>query len=173
MVSLTRKFILDKKERWLFLGLIIIAANAGGAWSPIGDVTTTMLWIGEQITSAKIITELFIPSLVCFIVPATILSFNIKGNINIPDNKFMVTSHHTTEFERRLVFFAGIGGLIFVPIFKSLTHLPPFMGMMLSLGFLWLLTDIIHKNDMKENRRYFSVFHAFFFYIYHFIGQNN
>ena len=160
MVSLTRKFILDKKERWLFLGLIIIAANAGGAWSPIGDVTTTMLWIGEQITSSKIITELFIPSLVCFIVPATILSFNIKGNINIPDSKFMVTSHHTTGFERRLVFFAGIGGLIFVPIFKSLTHLPPFMGMMLSLGFLWLLTDIMHKNAMKEDRKYFSVFHA-------------
>ena len=160
MVSLTRKFILDKKERWLFLGLIIIAANAGGAWSPIGDVTTTMLWIGKQVTSSIIITELFIPSLVCFLVPATILSFNIKGHINIPDKKFMVTSHHTTEFERRLVFFAGIGGLIFVPIFKSLTHLPPFMGMMLSLGFLWLLTDIIHKNDRKENRKYFSVFHA-------------
>jgi Na+/H+ antiporter NhaD/arsenite permease-like protein len=160
MVSLTRKFILDKKERWVFLGLVIISANAGGAWSPIGDVTTTMLWIGEQITSVTIITELFIPSLVCFLVPATILSFSIKGNINIPDNKFMITSHHTTAFERKLVFFAGIGGLIFVPIFKSLTHLPPFMGMMLSLGFLWLLTDILHKNDVRENRKYFSVFHA-------------
>ena len=160
MVSLTRKFILDKKERWLFLGLIIISANAGGAWSPIGDVTTTMLWIGKQVTSVTIITELFIPSLVCFLVPATILSFNIKGNITLPNKKFMASSHHTTEFERQLVFFAGIGGLLFVPVFKSLTHLPPFMGMMLSLGFLWLLTDIIHKRDTKEDRKYFSVFHA-------------
>ena len=160
MVSLTRKFILDKKERWLFLGLIIISANAGGAWSPIGDVTTTMLWIGEQVTTSTIITELFFPSLVCFLVPATILSFNIKGNINIPNKKFMVTSHHTTEFERKLVFFAGIGGLIFVPVFKSLTHLPPFMGMMLSLGFLWLFTDILHQKDTKEDKKYFSVYHA-------------
>ena len=160
MVSLTRKFIADQKDRWMFLGMVIISANAGGAWSPIGDVTTTMLWIGDQITTVEIITNLFIPSLVCFIVPATILSFRMKGDIKRPDDSFMVTSHHTSVSQRNFVFFAGVAGLIFVPIFKSITHLPPFMGMMLSLGVLWLITDIIHRNRAADERKYFSAFHA-------------
>ena len=160
MVSLTRKFIADQKDRWVFLGMVIISANAGGAWSPIGDVTTTMLWIGDQITSVEIITNLFIPSLVCFIVPATILSFRMKGEIKRPDDSFMVNSHHTSVFQRNFVFIAGVTGLIFVPIFKSITHLPPFMGMMLSLGILWLITDIMHRNRGADERKYFSAFHA-------------
>tara|TARA_B110000438_G_scaffold36042_1_gene35795 strand:+ start:17462 stop:18871 length:1410 start_codon:yes stop_codon:yes gene_type:complete len=160
MVSLTRKFIADQKDRWIFLGMVIISANAGGAWSPIGDVTTTMLWIGDQITSVEIITNLFIPSLVCFIVPATILSFRMKGEIKRPDDSFMVNSHHTSVFQRNFVFIAGVAGLIFVPIFKSVTHLPPFMGMMLSLGILWLITDIMHRKRDADERKYFSAFHA-------------
>lgn len=160
MVSLTRKFIADQKDRWIFLGMVIISANAGGAWSPIGDVTTTMLWIGDQITSVEIITNLFIPSLVCFIVPATILSFRMKGEIKRPDDGFMVNSHHTSVFQRNFVFIAGVAGLIFVPIFKSVTHLPPFMGMMLSLGILWLITDIMHRKRDADERKYFSAFHA-------------
>lgn len=160
MVSLTRKFIADQKDRWIFLGMVIISANAGGAWSPIGDVTTTMLWIGDQITSVEIITNLFIPSLVCFIVPATILSFRMKGEIKRPDDSFMVNSHHTSVFQRNFVFIAGVAGLIFVPIFKSVTHLPPFMGMMLSLGILWLITDIMHRKKDAGERKYFSAFHA-------------
>ena len=160
MVSLTRKFIADKKDRWFFLGMVIIAANAGGAWSPIGDVTTTMLWIGEQITTVQVISQLIIPSLVCLIIPLSIMSLKVKGKFIRPETDLMETSHHTSAKQRNLVFYCGLGGLIFVPVFKSITHFPPFMGMMLSLGFLWLLTDIMHRNDVKDERKYFSAFHA-------------
>ena len=160
MVSLTRKFIKDQKERWMFLGMVIISANAGGAWSPIGDVTTTMLWIGKQITTQAIIQNVFLPSLVCLLVPLSIMSFYMKGNVARPDNNEDETAHHTTKFQRNFVFGLGVSGLIFVPIFKSLTHLPPFMGMMLSLGVLWLITDIMHKKDDIESKKHFSVFHA-------------
>lgn len=160
MVSLTRKFIVDQKDRWFFLGMIIIAANAGGAWSPIGDVTTTMLWIGKQITTYEVVTKLIMPSLVCLIVPLIIMSPKVKGNFKRPDTDLMETSHHTTDKQRNLVFFSGVAGLLFVPFFKSVTHYPPFMGMMLSLGFLWLLTDILHRKDNTEDRRYFSAYHA-------------
>ena len=160
MVSLTRKFIKDQKERWMFLGMVIISANAGGAWSPIGDVTTTMLWIGKQITTQQIILNVFFPSLVCLLVPLTIMSFYTKGNVERPSDEENKTAHHTTRQQRNLVFGLGVSGLIFVPIFKSLTHLPPFMGMMLSLGVLWLITDIMHKKDDIKTKRHFSVFHA-------------
>ena len=160
MVSLTRKFISDKNDRWFFLGMIIIAANAGGAWSPIGDVTTTMLWIGKQITTFEVVTKLMIPSLVCLIVPLIIMSFKVKGDFKRPDINQNESGHHTTEFQRNLVFASGVSGLLFVPAFKSFTHFPPFMGMMLSLGFLWLLTDILHRKDKIENKKYFSVYHA-------------
>ena len=160
MVSLTRKFIVDQKDRWFFLGMIIIAANAGGAWSPIGDVTTTMLWIGKQITTYEVVTKLIMPSLVCLIVPLIIMSPKVKGTFKRPDTDLMETSHHTTDKQRNLVFFSGVAGLLFVPFFKSVTHYPPFMGMMLSLGFLWLLTDILHRKDNTEDRRYFSAYHA-------------
>ena len=160
MVSLTRKFIADKNDRWFFLGMIIIAANAGGAWSPIGDVTTTMLWIGQQITTYEVVTKLIMPSLVCLIVPLIIMSPKVKGTFNRPDTDLMETSHHTTKSQRNLVFFSGVAGLLFVPFFKSITHYPPFMGMMLSLGCIWLLTDILHRKDNKEDRRYFSAYHA-------------
>ena len=160
MVSLTRKFIADQKDRWFFLGMIIIAANAGGAWSPIGDVTTTMLWIGDQITTYEVITKLIMPSLVCLIVPLIIMSPKVKGTFERPDTDKMEVSHHTTDRTRNIVFYSGVAGLLFVPAFKSVTHYPPFMGMMLSLGFLWLLTDLLHRKDNKEDKRYFSAYHA-------------
>ncbi|NVK26785.1 MAG: sodium:proton antiporter NhaD [Flavobacteriia bacterium] len=147
MVSLLKKLIDDQQTRWLFAGLVVVAANAGGAWSPIGDVTTTMLWIGGQITTVEIITGVILPSLVCLIVPLIILSVRMKGSIKRPIRQESADHYldPTTPFERNVVFIAGVAGLLFVPIFKSVTHLPPFMGMMLSLGSLWLLTDILHR----------------------------
>lgn len=159
MISLLRKLIDDKHDRWFFAGIVVVAANAGGAWSPIGDVTTTMLWIGGQLTTMTIITTLIIPSLVAMIVPLTILTFTMKGEVTRP-NKMEGLEHYinpTTPFERNLVFFLGLAGLLFVPIFKTLTHLPPFMGMMLSLGVLWTVTEIIHRSKNKEDKSNLSV----------------
>ena len=159
MVSLLRKLIEDKKERWFFAGMVVVAANAGGAWSPIGDVTTTMLWIGGQISAGEIIKVLIIPSIFTLLVPLIILSFKMKGNITRPV-RVESADHYTdptTPFERNFVFFAGVAGLIFVPIFKTVTHLPPFMGMMLSLGVLWLITDVIHRRKPSDIRHGLSV----------------
>lgn len=159
MVSLLRKLIHAQHQRWFFTGIIVIAANAGGAWSPIGDVTTTMLWIGKQITAPGIITGIFLPSLVCLLVPLAYLSFNLKGNVIRP-RKVSDAIHYldpTTNFERNFVFIAGISGLLLVPVFKTITHLPPFMGMMLSLGMLWLMTDILHRRKNLEFRARHSV----------------
>lgn len=159
MISLLRKLIDNKEDRWMFAGLVIIAANAGGAWSPIGDVTTTMLWIGSQITAGAIIVKLIIPSLVCLIVPLIILSFTMKGHVKRP-HKTEGLEHYTnptTSLERNVVFVAGLAGLLFVPIFKTTTHLPPFMGMMLSLGVLWVITEIMHRKKNKEDKSHLSV----------------
>ncbi len=159
MVSLLRKLIADQQHRWFYAGIIVIAANAGGAWSPIGDVTTTMLWIGGQITTANIITNLLLPSLVAIAVPLVYLSFKMKGDLVRP-LKSESAEHYlnpTTNTERNIVFFAGIAGLIFVPVFKTITHLPPFMGMLLSLGVLWLITDLLHKSKNVEFRTKHSV----------------
>ncbi|MEK9998008.1 MAG: sodium:proton antiporter NhaD, partial [Cryomorphaceae bacterium] len=143
MVSLLRKLIADQKDRWFFAGMVVVAANAGGAWSPIGDVTTTMLWIKGQITAGAVVTDLIVPSLFTLLAPLVLLSFRLKGDVTRP-LKAETADHYldpTTPFERNFVFFAGVAGLVFVPIFKTVTHLPPFMGMMLSLGVLWLITD--------------------------------
>jgi len=159
MISLLRKLIDDKYDRWFFAGIVVVAANAGGAWSPIGDVTTTMLWIGGQLSTSTIITTLFIPSLVAMVVPLLVLTFTMKGNIARP-LKVEGQEHNvkpTTNFERNLVFFLGVAGLLFVPIFKTLTHLPPFMGMMLSLGVLWAVTEVLHSAKNKEAKAHLSV----------------
>jgi Na+/H+ antiporter NhaD/arsenite permease-like protein len=159
MISLLRKLIDDKSDRWLFAGMVVLSANAGGAWSPIGDVTTTMLWIGSQITAGDIIVNLIVPSLVCMLVPLAILSSRLKGNVTRP-NKTQDLEHHmnpTTEKERNIIFIAGVSGLLFVPIFKTVTHLPPFMGMMLSLGVLWVITEIMHKKKNREAKSRLSV----------------
>lgn len=156
MVSLLRKLIDDKETRWVFAGIVIIAANAGGAWSPIGDITTTMLWIGNQLTSDVIITNLIVPSLACLVVPLGILSVTMKGEVKRPEVK-KDEKDPTTPGERKLVFFMGVAGLLFVPVFKTVTHLPPFMGMMLSLGMMWVITEIIHRSKNHEDRDQLSV----------------
>jgi Na+/H+ antiporter NhaD/arsenite permease-like protein len=156
MVSLLRKLIDDKETRWIFAGIVIIAANAGGAWSPIGDITTTMLWIGNQLTSDVIITNLIVPSLACLVVPLGIMSVTMKGEVKRPDIK-KDEKDPTTPGERKLVFFMGVAGLLFVPVFKTVTHLPPFMGMMLSLGMMWVITEIIHRSKNHEDRDQLSV----------------
>ncbi len=162
MVSLLRKLISDsdKQTRMFFVGMVVVAANAGGAWSPIGDVTTTMLWIGGQITTGNIMLHLILPSLMCLIVPLLILSFIIKGKIESPLLKENNQTDKSNVFERRLIFGMGIGALIFVPIFKTITHLPPFMGILFGLSILWVVTEIIHKNKNEADKDVYSVIYA-------------
>ncbi len=160
MISVIRKLITEKETKWLFGGFIIIAANSGGAWSPIGDVTTTMLWNNGQIPSTGVIVQgLIIPSLVAMLVPLILASFFVKGEVKRP-MRSEDAGHYinpTTPFERNFVFFLGLAGLLFVPVFKTSTHLPPFTGMMLSLGVLWLATEIMHRSKNNEDRRSLSV----------------
>ncbi len=159
MISLLRKLIDDQKERWFYAGIVIIAANAGGAWSPIGDVTTTMLWIGNQVTASGIVVKLIIPSMVCLLVPLLIMSFILKGEITPPKQKQSLESRRdpTTPFERNLVFVLGLGALIFVPVFKTITGLPPYMGILFGLGVLWVTTEIIHRSKNSEDKDPLSV----------------
>ncbi|MDB9881588.1 sodium:proton antiporter NhaD [Bacteroidia bacterium] len=160
MISLLRKLVKDQKTRWMFVGMVVIAANAGGAWSPIGDVTTTMLWIKGQLPNVpSLIIDLIAPSMVSLLVPLGILSFTFKGNVERPMATETV-GHYlnpTTSGERSIVFILGLLGLIFVPIFKTVTHLPPFMGMMLSLGVIWTVTELMHKGKSKEDKAPLSV----------------
>ena len=158
MAALISKMIKDKKDLWMFAGMIIISANAGGAWSPMGDVTTIMLWVGGQVTAWNIIYTIFIPSLVCMIVPLIYISFKLKGSIQSPDLTSInseISSVNT--YERNLIFYMGVLGLLFVPIFKITTGLPPYVGMLLSLGVLWVTTEILHRNKNYEQRRHLSV----------------
>ena len=159
MVSLLRKLIKDQHDRWFFVGIVVIAANAGGAWSPIGDVTTTMLWIGNQITASGIISQLFLPSLVCLLVPLTFLSLTMKGEFERPQAAVSEEERKdpTTPFERNLVFALGIGALLFVPVFKTVTHLPPYMGILFGLGVLWVVTEIMHRSKHAEDKHPLSV----------------
>ena len=157
LIALLRKLIADKKDRWFFASMVVLAANAGGAWSPIGDVTTIMLWIGGQVTTVNIILMVILPSLVTMIVPVVIVTFLMKGDIERPVLNDKETREFTTPFERNLLFFMGVGGLLFVPIFKTVTHLPPYMGMLLSLGVIWLVTEIMHRNKPLEDRRTLTV----------------
>ncbi len=153
MVSLIRKLIPDKTMRMFFAGMIIIAANAGGAWTPIGDVTTTMLWIGGQVSTFGIMKSLFIPSVICLLVPLLYLNFTLKGTLG------HTKEHHDHSHESvsggRLMLFLGVGALISVPIFKTYTHLPPYMGMLLGLGILWVTSELIHPDlDEAERKKY-------------------
>lgn len=151
MVALLRKLIADKKERWLYAGMVILAANAGGAWSPIGDVTTIMLWIGGQVTTVNIIVKTIIASLVCCVVPVFILGSMLKGEIERPaetQSGVEVPAHL-----RRLILIMGVAALIFVPVFKTVTHLPPYLGMLFGLAVLWLTTEIISRKYEKEGHK--------------------
>ena len=159
MAALMPKIIKDKETLWLFSGMVILAANAGGAWSPIGDVTTIMLWIGGQVSAASIIPSIIIPSAVCAIMPLIYLTYKLKGDIQRPTN-IELDEHKqnpTTKFERNLIFSMGVLGLLFVPVFKTITHLPPYVGMILSLGVLWLVTEIIHRSKNHEKKSNLSV----------------
>ncbi|MFN3852180.1 MAG: sodium:proton antiporter NhaD [Spirosomataceae bacterium] len=158
MVALMKKLVEDKNTRLLYIGMIIIAANAGGAWSPMGDVTTTMLWIGGQITAINIVKMLILPSIACLIVPTFLLSFTLKGNL--PPQNFFYEKHKSDSTEQKIIFFVGLGGLIFVPIFKAITHLPPFIGMLLVLGFMWLMTELLTKRKDEEYKAKFSIMNA-------------
>jgi Na+/H+ antiporter NhaD/arsenite permease-like protein len=159
MSALLTKLIKDKENLWMFAGMVILSANAGGAWSPIGDITTIMLWIGGQVSAINIIVSVFIPSLVCALVPLIYLTFRLKGEVNRPE-KLELKEHTidpTTPFERSLIFYIGVGGLLFVPIFKTITHLPPYVGISLSLGVLWVVTEIIHRSKNHEQKSQLSV----------------
>jgi Na+/H+ antiporter NhaD/arsenite permease-like protein len=160
MISLTRKLIKDPKERLLFAGMIVIASNAGGAWSPIGDVTTTMLWIGGQITATNIVMQLFLPSLVCILVPLVVLTFQIKGSAERPVQEPNSNNVPVSERSKHIVFFTGILILLLVPVFKTVTHLPPYMGMLFGLGILWIITEIMHGNMNAKDRHILSVAYA-------------
>lgn len=159
MISLIRKLIADKNDRMLFAGAIIIAANAGGAWSPIGDVTTTMLWIGGQITAINIIVKLILPSIVCMTIPLLVMQYFLKGKVQTPTEQFDDTET-TNELHRNIVFFSGIAILLFVPVFKTVTHLPPFMGILLGLGILWIIVEILHSDKDEEDRKNYTVAYA-------------
>jgi Na+/H+ antiporter NhaD/arsenite permease-like protein len=160
LVSLLRIIIPDKKDRLLFAGLVIIAANAGGAWSPIGDVTTTMLWIGGQITAGSIIVQTFLASLICFLIPAFIISKQVKGNADKVVNLSKEVNSSSTSRERNTVFWVGLSSLLFVPIFKTVTHLPPYMGVLLGLGVMWVITEMIHSGKDEAEKGQLSVNHA-------------
>ncbi len=153
MVALLRKLIGDRKERWFYAGMVIIAANSGGAFSPIGDVTTIMLWIGGHVTTVNIIVKTVVPSIVSMVVPLALLSFSMKGEVAKPAHSAQEHGKEpTTPFERNLVFFLGVGSLLFVPVFKTITHLPPYTGILLGLSVLWIVTELLHKAKNDEDR---------------------
>jgi Na+/H+ antiporter NhaD/arsenite permease-like protein len=156
MVSILNKLVADKKTKWYLLGLVIISSNAGGAFSPIGDVTTTMLWIGGQVTALNIIKETFLASLLAMTIPTIIISYIIKGNIELLNNGNEIDNEST--YQKNLILFIGIACLLFVPVFKVITHLPPYMGMFFSLSIMWVFTELFHKNN--ANRNVYSVSRA-------------
>ncbi|MFK7899432.1 MAG: sodium:proton antiporter NhaD [Cyclobacteriaceae bacterium] len=158
VAALLKKLIKVEEKMWFFGGMVIIAANAGGAWSPIGDVTTIMLWIGGQVSATSVVKTVFLPSLLCLLVPLIVLSFTSREILERPP---VIPSkpeeHKITKLEQYLVFWFGVIGLLFVPIFKTITHLPPFMGMLYSLGVMWVLTELIHRKKSTDHKKTLSV----------------
>ncbi len=158
MASLVSKLLTKKEDKLWFCGMIVIAANAGGAWSPLGDVTTTMLWIGGQITALNIIKQLILPSMAVCLLPALIIGYRFRRST------FSVPPHSARSVKEKkdgqIILAAGVGFLIFVPIFKTITHLPPFMGMLLALGLMWVITTVMHKSKEKELAEKFTVARA-------------
>lgn len=164
MVSLLRRLVPDRNERIWYVSFVVIAANAGGAWSPIGDVTTTMLWIGKKVTTGSLIVDLFPPSVVCIAIPVLIATFLpvFKGKLALGKGDKAADEHSQQLLSSRTMLIVGVGGLIFVPIFKSITHLPPYVGMMLSMGIVWLVSEYIHPGDQfyEERKHLYSARHA-------------
>jgi len=158
MVSLMRKLLARRDDRLFFAGVIVIAANAGGAWTAIGDVTTTMLWIGGQVTALSIMRAVFLPSVVSLLVPLAITAFALRGKpVIAPAEAERGEGRATTPFERKLMLFLGLGILVAVPVFKTVTHLPPFMGILFGLGILWLVGDLIHRHQEDETKERFTL----------------
>jgi Na+/H+ antiporter NhaD/arsenite permease-like protein len=159
--ALLKKLMRDRNDLWTFGSVVIIAANAGGAWSPIGDVTTIMLWIGGQVTALNLVKVLLLPSLVCLIVPLGILSVMLKGDFIRPAAEHLdaAHAHPAAGRERVLMLTCGVLGLLFVPVFKTLTHLPPYLGMLIALGALWVLNEFLHRSKEDNHKRSLSVTH--------------
>ena len=160
MISLMRRLLANQSDRLLFAAMIVIAANAGGAWSAIGDVTTTMLWIGGQITPLAIIKSVFLAALINLVVPLAVVSRVLKGKDIVAPAGLESTQPRTSRFERNLIFYMGLGILVLVPAFKSATHLPPFMGVLFGLGILWLVGEIIHRHKEDDEKRPLTLVHA-------------
>ncbi len=157
MISLIRKLIPDKDMRMFFAGMIVIAANAGGAWTPIGDVTTTMLWIGGQISTLNIMKVLFVPSVLCMLVPLLYLSFTLKGTLGEHQNTAHMHTHHNGPVKGQgLMLALGVGALVFVPVFKTITHLPPYIGMLLGLGVIWVVSELINPHADEATKKSYS-----------------
>ncbi len=153
MLLVLRKIVEDKRERWLYAGMVVISANTGGAWSPIGDITTIMLWVKGNVTALALIERVLLPSLVATIVPLLIVSRNLKGTLPAPKQDMPDQTHGMSNAERTTILCIGVFGLLFVPVFKSITHLPPFVGMLFVLGALWLYTDIFYNGKRIERRK--------------------
>jgi Na+/H+ antiporter NhaD/arsenite permease-like protein len=155
MVSLIRRLLREKEDRLTMVGVIVISANAGGAWSPIGDVTTTMLWIGGQVTTGAIITRLILPSLVNMFVTLAVVGWMLRGRtVLAPERSGEAEQQSTSPFERNLMFGMGLTALLSVPLFKAVTHLPPFLGILLGLGVVWTIGDLVHREkDELERQR--------------------
>ena len=162
MVSLMKKLLDKREDRLFFAGIIVIAANAGGAWTPIGDVTTTMLWIGGQITTVEIMKGLFIPSMINLVVPLCVTAWVLGDKPVVPPARTSDAEvrKSTTAFERNLMFFLGLGILVVVPVFKTVTHLPPFMGILFGLGILWLVGDLVHSRKDDDEKEHLTLARA-------------
>lgn len=161
MISLMRKLLAKQEDRLFFAGIIVIAANSGGAWSPIGDVTTTMLWIGGQITALAVIKSVLVPALLSMVVPLAVTAYLLRGQDVVPPADAGADGVRiTSEFERNLMFFLGLGILVAVPAFKTMTQLPPFMGILFGLGILWLVGDIVHRHKDDELKHPLMLAHA-------------
>lgn len=161
MVSLLKKMISDKNERMIFIGMVIIAANAGGAWTPIGDVTTTMLWIGGQISSDATMKYVFLPSIVSLIIPLLVISRTMHGNVTREVDASKDERKFTPTFkQKRNMLVLGVLTLVMVPVFKYFTHLPPFMGILIGLGVLWIYTEYLHRYDDYEEKKEVSLVSA-------------
>jgi len=160
MISLVRKLMGDKRDRMMMSGIIIIAANAGGVWSPIGDVTTTMLWIGGQVTAGNVVIKLMAPSLVSLIIPVLLAQTFIKGSFQPPEESTSDLTDSTNTAHQKIVLFSGVGIILLVPIFQAITTLPPIMGILIGLGIIWILTEIIHSDKEEQYRKQFTVAYA-------------
>ena len=152
MLMLLRKLIALKEERWLYAGAIVIAANSGGAWSPIGDITTIMLWVNGNVTAQTLICYVLLPSIVSMAVPLFFIGRKLTG-VLAPGEKAESSLRDITKGERNTIFFLGVGGLLFVPVFKSITHLPPFVGILFVLGVLWTFTEIFYNAKKLDKAR--------------------